>query len=193
MRLYQLKKPRNDSRFGEYFTKVRGGLKTSDRWLMQKKIKGEIDEDGDVKMEESGERDVKLVIPALRVSDALESKKRGRRARDELAEELDFEEDFQDGRISSLITDDGLMDLGIEDEEDRKEATRRTLGGARTKTAINFDDDDDEIEKKDIDKRMKKTLERFKEKKNNDNDLESLSSDSDRDPYASEEVFTINN
>jgi len=123
---------------------------------------------------------VKSVIQKLRVTDTVESSapsRKGRRARDELAEELDFEEDFQD--------DDGLMDLGIEDEEDRKEATSRTYGGARTKSRINFDeDDDDEPHRKGGasrgSKKLKKTLEKIEKK-----DL--WDSDEDKDPYATDE------
>ena len=53
----------------------------------------------------------------------------------ELNEELDFEDVFDD--------DDGLVDLGIEDEEEAKETERRALGKASRKA--NFEDLDEDL------------------------------------------------
>lgn len=62
------------------------------------------------------------------------SKQRSRGNKD-MDEELDFDEEFQD--------DDGMLELGIDDEEELKEASRRTLGKATKKA--NFEDLDEEI------------------------------------------------
>lgn len=77
--------------------KVRGGLKQSDRWLMHKKMTDIKGEPG-IKEEEFG---AGISVPALRVTDNMDTSgriRKGARPRDDLAEELDFEEDFQDGK-----------------------------------------------------------------------------------------------
>lgn len=83
-------------------------------------------------------------------------------------------------------TDDGLVDLGIEDEQDRKDALSRTFGGSKTKNLINFEDVDDESLRSKVksknERKMQKTLEKIEKK-----DL--WDSDEDRDPYASDEVY----
>lgn len=88
----------------------------------------------------------------------------------------------------SVTLDDGMMELGIEDEQERKDAISRSFGGAQTKSRINFEEDgDNEPERRGArssknTRKLKRTLDRLEDK-------DTWDSDEDRDPYASSQVL----
>jgi hypothetical protein len=114
----------------------------------------------------------------LRVTDNMDGAGRMRKGvKKQEAEELDFEEDFQD--------DDGMLELGIEDEDDRKEAVTRAYGGAGTKSKIDFEDVDDEFDKQ---KKSSKDEKKMKKSLVKREGVDTLASDDEDDPYGSDSV-----
>ncbi|KAJ3288109.1 hypothetical protein HK104_008329 [Borealophlyctis nickersoniae] len=122
--------------------------KRYDPWMMHKKQKAEGDESngkvqkegkGDIKKDEEGEekKDWRKKFLGEGEEDAKKSKRRRKREIDE-AEELDFDEEF---------ADDEHIELGIDDPELEKEASRRQFGKLGRKMQLDdadFDDWDDE-------------------------------------------------
>ncbi|KAJ3061527.1 hypothetical protein HK102_009079, partial [Quaeritorhiza haematococci] len=157
------------------------GLKAHDRWLMHKRRKEGLDEEEmkGVKGEDGApkRRGLRITDDLFGDDDSAASKKRRRIRNQELEEELDYdvEQEFQD--------DDGLMDLGLEDEEEAKDAERRTFGKAAKKA--NFDDDDfDDLFEEETSitgtgKQIKKSLRKIEKNAMYESDEEN--------PYASEE------
>ncbi|KAJ3226111.1 hypothetical protein HK099_005580 [Clydaea vesicula] len=122
------------------------GMKGEDLWMMKKflKNKEDIGPDG-IKLEDGNQVETKR---KLKVTDADSfTSKKYKRPRDELAEELDFDNDehFQD--------DDGLVDLGLDNQEETQEAAARLLG---KNTLRDFEDEDFDIEEKKMTKAEKK-------------------------------------
>lgn len=146
---------------------MRGGLKNSDRWIMHEKTLGDIKAAGEI-----GEG-----AASLRVTDNMDGAGKVRKGKKQEAEELDFEEDFQD--------DDGMMELGIEDEEERKDAVKKAYGGQGTKSKIDFEEAEDEPDFQMKSSKDERKLKRVLEKREG---LDLMDSDDDNDPYGSDSV-----
>jgi hypothetical protein len=115
---------------------------------------------------------------SLRVTDNMDGAGKVRKGKKQEAEELDFEEDFQD--------DDGMMELGIEDEDERKDAVKKAYGGQGTKSKIDFEEVDDEPDAQKKSTKDERKVKRMLEKCEG---LDLLNSEDDNDPYGSDSVF----
>ena len=149
-------------------------MKSQDRWMMHrlKKEAGQAIDDPDFVKTEKTEQYMRSQKLKVADNDADSTKF------NEQQDGLDFEEDFQD--------DDGLMLFGFDDEEDIKEATKRSFGSNAIATTINFEDEDEDVglKSKNMDKfgkKLKSSLIKLEK-------AEILESD-EEDPYA-DSVFT---